>query len=771
MKLLMLDRGHLAPWLTACFTFVVGFTTLSAVAQPADQGQGFSDDLPHPLGDRQRALRQEALEQVIRGKAFGKVGEVARGQFVELERQGEDLIWTLAGEFGDLESPFGVLQGGATGPLHNQIPEPDRSVDNTTIWAPDFSREHYMELLFADEPGANSMRNFYIEQSSGRYAVAGDVGDWVQVPYRAAHYGRDWCGSIVCSSTWWFIQDSGDAWYNAQLAEGKTPQDIDDYLSQFDVWDRYDHDQDGNFNEPDGYIDHFQIIHAGEGQETGGGTYGSDAIWSHRWYVQLTAVGAGGPTLDDGTVVAQGGTAVGGSKYWIGDYTIEPENGGVGVFAHEFAHDLGLPDLYDTTGNTCGAACENSTAYWTLMSSGSYGNDGTVDIGSKPIHMGAWEKLQLGWLNYDLAFAGEKSEHRLGPSMTNTRQAQGLIVLLPDKEVISDIGAPEAGVGGTFYYYSGAGNNLDNLMSRTFDLPSGATLAARVNYDIEVDWDYAYLIVSNDGGATWDSVETNLSTASNPNNQNFGNGITGNSGGWVDLTADLSGFEGPVLVGFRYWTDVAIVNPGFKVDNLQITGSALDDAETEFGWTYDGFTRTDGVETSSHFNAYVAAYRQYRGYDDALRTGPYNFGFFNEPALRNWAERFSYQDGLLISYWDSSQENNNTSVHPGAGLILPIDAHPDTMYRADGGIWRNRMQSYDSTFSLDDTDELILHWDSQPSFHPSQPGVSVFDDLIQYFNPETPNGGVINPHTGTQIRIKSVSALGSFMQVEVSPSE
>ena len=36
-----------------------------------------------------------------------------------------------------------------------------------------------------------------------------------------------------------------------------TPAEIDAYLSQFDVWDRYDQDGDGNFDEPDGYIDHF----------------------------------------------------------------------------------------------------------------------------------------------------------------------------------------------------------------------------------------------------------------------------------------------------------------------------------------------------------------------------------------------------------------------------------------------------------------------------------------------------------------------------------
>jgi immune inhibitor A len=723
-----------------------------------EHSAGKPDDLPHPLGQQRRALRQQALEAKIHGKAYGKTHEVARGQFVELERQGEDLIWTVLADFGDMEHPD--FTGGLLGPRHNQIPQPDRNYDNTTIWVPDFNQGYYLDILFSEAPGANSMRNYYIEQSSNRYTVGGDVTDWVQVPYNTARYGRSF------PTTWYFVDDSVDAWYQSQIDAGMTPAQIDDYLSQFDVWDRYDWDGDGNFDEPDGYIDHFQSVHAGEGEEAGGGIYGADAIWSHRWYVQLTPIGSGGPTLDDGSVVPFGGTQIGGSKYWIGDYTVEPENGGVGVFAHEFAHDLGLPDLYNTSGG--GAAAENSTAFWTLMSSGSWLDTGQDTIGNAPGHMGNWEKFQLGWLNYEVAFAGQKSEHKLGPAETNTKQAQGLFVVLPDKEVTEQIADPYSG---EYFYYSGAGNNLDNLMYKSYTLDPGSSLSAKANVQIEVDWDYAYLVVSTDGGASWQNVQTSLSTNSDPNGQNFGFGITGNSGGWVDLTADLSAFSGDVMLGFRYWTDGATVEPGFMVDDIQITNHPLDDAESDFGWTFDGFRKTTGSETASYFNAYVAEFRQYSGYDANLEVGPYNFGFQDNPMLGNYVEHFPYQDGLLINYWDTSQSDNNTRVHPGAGLILPIDAHPENMIRADGGDWRGRIQAYDSTFGFEPTQELTLHWNSQPSYHPSQPAVPVFDDNIQYWNPETPVLGVINPHTGTQIRIKSVSAQGSFMQVEVRPSK
>ncbi|MDH3433121.1 MAG: immune inhibitor A [Gammaproteobacteria bacterium] len=735
---------------------------------------GSVHDLPHPLGEQRRELRKVAHEQQLRAEASGssssgaangngKVVEVAQGQFVELARQGEDLIWTVLADFGDQESPFGILQGGLVGPARNEIPEPSAN-DNTTIWRDDFSRDYYLDMLFNDADGANSMRNFYKEQSSGRYAVDGDVTDWVSVPFRAAHYGRNWCGT-VCFTTWWFVEDAINAWYQSKLDAGMSPAEIDGYLSQYDVWDRYDHDGDGNFDEPDGYIDHFQAVHAGEGAEAGGGAYGQDAIWSHRWYVQTVPIGADGPTLDDGTINPAGGIPVGGSKYWIGDYTIEPENGGVGVFAHEFGHDLGLPDLYNT-----GPGTSNGTGFWTLMSSGSWTSDGTVDIGSKPTHMGAWEKFQLGWLNYEIGVSGRKSEHKLGPAETNTRQAQGLFVIAPDKVVVEELAQPYEG---GHFYYSGSGANLENTMLRPVSLPAGSTLSAQVILDIEDDWDYAYLIVSTDGGASFDFVATNLSTSSDPNGQNFGNGITGNSGGaWVELTADLSAYTGDVLLGFYYWTD-GFVNPlGIMIDAIDITGSPLDGAESDAGWSFDGFSVTTGTETNSYFNAYVAEFRQYRGYDEALQTGPYNFGFLHDPATQNTVEHYPYQDGLLISYWDSSQVNNNTASHPGEGLILPIDAHPDPMYLDEsifgpGVFWSASRQTFDATFSLQPTDPITLTWFGFPTHYPSLPGVSVFNANNDYWTPEMPAASVNPPKSDTQIWIKSVSAIGSFMQVEV----
>ncbi|ABC80098.1 M6 family metalloprotease domain-containing protein [Anaeromyxobacter dehalogenans] len=725
-----------------------------------------TDNPSHPLGDAQAARKAVAIQEKLNGRTKGRTHQVARGQYVELERLGEDRIWTVVGEFGDAVN---ATYGGTAGPLRNQIPEPDRAVDNVTIWAPDFSRAYYEALLFSDAPGDVSMRNFYKELSANRYTVNGEVTDWVKVPFNEANYGANYCGGIVCARTWLFVRDAVNAWYNAQIAAGRTPAEIDAYLAQYDVWDRYDHDGDGNFNEPDGYIDHFQAIHAGEGEETGGGAQGTDAIWSHRWYAFYNNIGATGPAFN-----RAGGIRIGNSSYWIGDYTVEPENGGVGVFAHEFGHDLGLPDLYDTSGNTGGA--ENSTGFWTLYSVGSYGASGRPEdgLGTKPIHMSAYEKIFLGWSNYQVVRAGQYASLKLGAAEANTKQAQTLVVLLPDKVVERNVGAPYAG---TYFYYSGSGNDLDSSMTRQVTLPAGsASLTAKVRFDIELDWDYAYLTVN---GAP---VQTNLSTSTSPNGQNFGNGITGSTGGaWVDLTADLSAWAGQtVTLGFRYWTDVAESRPGFFVDDIAVSGQAVDGGEAEAGWTYHGFVRTNGTLAAPYFNAYFAEYRQYRGYDQSLATGPYTFGYLNDPALQNWVDHFPYQDGLLVWYYDTSFANNNVGDACASGrcggLFLPVDAHPGLVLRPDNGkAWRPRFQAYDSTFGLEPTDVVCLHANSQEGCFGGLAGNPLFDDTQSYWVPPDPSlnhygwSSVIVPNTGTTIRVVGTSAQGDFMQVVVAP--
>src|SRR6188472_685624 len=581
----------------------VGVSLAASTQTSANDPASFSgtDNLSHPLGEKQEALRQVALQQLATGKipAGTKVGQVAKGQYVELAREGEDSIWTVLGEFGTATNTTHHSHGGGTpGPLHNAIPAPDRSVDNTTIWTSDFSQPYYEDLLFADAAGANSMRNYYKEQSSGRYAVNGDVTDWVQVPYNARSYGSNYCGGIVCQDTWRFVNDSLDAWYTRAKTTMSDAQ-INDYLSKFDVWDRYDSDGDGNFTEPDGYIDHFQSIHAGVGEETGGGAQGTDAIWSHRWYAYFSANGPDGAGPH-----SFGGVKIGGSNYWVGDYTIEPENGGVGVFSHEFAHDLGLPDEYDTSGNTGGA--ENGTGFRTLMSQGSYGNNGVAaeGIGDRPFHMNAWDKLQLGWLDYNLLRPGDKkASFKLGPAEATTKQDQAVVVVLPDKPVDFNLGPAH---GGSKFYYSGSANNFTTEMTKSVTLAAPGTLSAWVRYNIETDFDFAYVTVDGSPVAT-----------------NLGPGITGTAADWTQITASLP--SGTHTIGFRYVTDPAVAGnggsqvPGIQIDDITIPGIAPDGAEADAGWTFTppagGFHATESSVTRFFFNAYVGENKQYLGYD------------------------------------------------------------------------------------------------------------------------------------------------------------
>jgi immune inhibitor A len=441
---------------------------------------------------------------------------------------------------------------------------------------------------------------------------------------------------------------------------------------------------------------------------------------------------------------------------------MQPENGGVGVFAHEFAHDLGLPDLYDTSGGG-----QNNVNWWSLMAQQRVSGPGEV-LATRVNDMDAWSKLQLGWLDYEVAVAGQTRTLDLGPHEFNSAKAQGVVVVLPDKVKTTQYGGPFAG---TRQWWSSKGDDLDNSMSRPLDLTgkTSASITLKARYDIEEDFDFLYAQVSQDGGTTWTALDGTVN--GQPFGRDSGNApaITGSTNGaWVDMNVPLTSVVGKnVMFRFRYRTDGGLALNGFFADNITITadGATLlsDGAESgNNGWTLNGFRTTTGTETQTFDNFYVASNRTYQSYDQYMQTGPYNFGFPDRP---KWVEHFPYQTGLLVSYWDTSQPDNNTSQHHGEGLILPIDAHPAPIYNLEGLPWRERIAGYDVPFSLSKADSFTLHINGKASFIRGQNAVPMFDDTKQFFYAEQPNAGVTLPATGTTIRV--VSQSGTSMRIRI----
>ncbi|CAL9549818.1 immune inhibitor A domain-containing protein [Streptomyces sp. Tu 3180] len=725
-------------------------------------------DLEGPLSKTQEAQREEALKQVISGKAEVKKKDGSNvvqlkskkgdSKYVELGREKTDKIFTILVEFGDkIDSRY----GGTPGPLHNQIAEPDREKDNSTAWQEDYDQQHFEDLYFGSGKGVDSVKTYYEKQSSGRYSVDGEVSDWVKVPYNEARYGSNKCVPDNCA--WYAVQDGVTAWVEQQKAAGRTDAQIKSQLSQYDLWDRYDFDGDGDFNESDGYIDHFQIVHAGEDESAGGGAQGEDAIWAHRWYAFGTDAGATGPEQNK-----LGGTQIGDTGIWVGDYTIQPENGGLGVFAHEYGHDLGLPDHYDTNGG------ENSTGFWTLMSSGSWLGTGKNEIGDLPGDMTAWDKLQLGWLNYDTAKAGVDSWHKLGVAEYNTKHKQALVVQLPKKAVTTEIVQPAQGA---TQWWSGSGDNLKNTLTRSVDLTgkSKAELTFDGWYDIEADYDYLYTEVSTDGGANWTAVDGTVDGQPIPRDGSDKPALHGTVDGHKKLVYPLDAYAGQKIdLRFRYQTDGGVAQKGFTADAITVTadGTALftDNAESADGaWTASGFSRVGASFTKDYAQYYIAENRQYVSYDRTLKTGPYNFGFLT--TRPDWVEHYAYQNGLLIWKWDTSQADNNTSQHPGTGLLLPVDSHPTALKWSDGTLMRNRIQSYDAPFSKYRTDGMTLHKSDAATWIPSSKGVSVFNDRTNdYYDESNPTAGVQITDTNTKIKILKEAKDGSTIELEVGPA-
>lgn len=612
--------------------------------------------------------------------------------------------------------------------------------------------------------------------------MSGAVSDVVRVPYNEARYGRPFEGvlygapctlqSLVCSNTWPVIGDAMKQWVADQKGAGRSDAEIAAYLASFDQHDRYDHD--GDFNEPDGYLDHVMIVHAGSDRSEIDPVYGEDAISSHKSYAFATDVGRTGPAFNP-----LGGSPIEGTDYWVGDYTIKAEGGGLSTIAHEYGHDLGLPDQYDTVQASIGSwDFDGTQGFWTLMCQSRLASPGSKGVGIRLADLGVWDKLLLGWLDYEVAVAGEDRTIELGPHEYNTGKPQALVVLLPDLPWPIPLPAPPEGAA---QWWSGEGNSYTaSLSCQDIAVPaSGATLTMQLAYNTEEDFDFAFVEVESPTGSDdWIALPT---SSVDPDVGTIAEDAIGGYGGYVPATFDLAPFAGQTIgLRIRYVTDGAVkgANPaagwsGILVDDVAVTSGSTsilgDGAESPpNGWTPDGFASVGDAGTGLKSHYYLASYRSYRLFDRYLRSGPFLFG---TPSNPNHVDRYPYQDGLLVNYWNTAVPDNDVILHPGYGLILPVDANPEVFFSFFGIPFPGREQHYDATFGLQRTDQFVLPDFGIPHVIPRRDARPVFDDTdpLRFYTPFADAGvpwvGVIVAGAGVRLEVEKQSATGMTVHI------
>jgi hypothetical protein len=159
---------------------------------------------------------------------------------------------------------------------------------------------------------------------------------------------------------------------------------------------------------------------------------------------------------------------------------------------------------------------------------------------------------------------------------------------------------------GAAYWWSGRANQSDMNLTRAVDLAGvdQATLKYSVYYDIERGYDFAYAVLSTDGGETWESLAAPNMEGVKPDDDPGEAALTdrfytGSSSGWQEETVDLTPYAGQeIYLRFQYVTDPIFTGPGIALDNIAIPEIGYyDDAETPAGgWEANGFVRVTAYE-------------------------------------------------------------------------------------------------------------------------------------------------------------------------------
>ncbi|CAH6797449.1 Pre-pro-metalloprotease PrtV [Vibrio chagasii] len=614
--------------------------------------------------------------------------------------------------------------------------------EHTQMLYESYNPEHYQELLFSDSgyTGPNgenliSMRQYYQSESGDSYSVAGQAAGWYRASKPAAFYGGN--------------SPTTDNDLNAQElvreALNQLTQDPSINLADYDIEDRYDYDGDGDFREPDGVIDHLMVFHASVGEEAGGGVLGPNAIWSHRFNLGRTHVLEGtSSSLPDRF----------NGQYAAFDYTIQPIDAAAGVCAHEYGHDLGLPDEYDTQYTGKG----EPVSYWSIMSSGSWA--GQIG-GTQPTAFSSWAKhfLQKSiggrWINDDQISIDDLEDnpqiYTLFQTTDNSRPNM-IKVDLPEKQ-IEGLKPFE----GEYSFHSQKGDDLKNSMTRKLKIPAGdsAILTFKTWYQIEKDYDFARVLVNGQ------AIAGNITSMDDPYNTGLVPAVGGESDGWIDAEFDVSQWAGQeVELSFEYITDGGLAMEGFYLDNLSLVVDgdtvAVDDGEDNSSFALNGFKLSNGFHQAQHY--YLLQWRSHMDVDEGLAN------------IKRMGQLMSFDPGLIIWYVDESLTDNWVGKHPGEGWLGVVDADQNSMiWQNSGKVAQTRYQVRDAAFSLKDhTPMRLVNSDNDVLQDTSLVGTASFSDDQDYTSPQAPDSGRILTKFGLVVDIVNQSDVNEYGVVRLS---
>lgn len=235
----------------------------------------------------------------------------------------------------------------------------------------------FQELLF-DTTGSvatGSLAQYFAEVSGGLLQVRGQVFGWRTLPDTANFYANDSYG--LARTT--YPQNDVGMLYAALRA----------YDAEID-FTQYDRDGDG-------FVDAVLLLHAGVGAEAAAGD--RTQFWS------ITSGIAGNWGFIDSYVTADPRPGFPGQFMKVNQFSILAETSPIlagqrseiGVYCHEFGHNLGWPDLYDAT--VLGGGVNLGPGNWCLMSTGAFGGDNQSP--ARPTHPSAWAKLDAGWVTLE----------------------------------------------------------------------------------------------------------------------------------------------------------------------------------------------------------------------------------------------------------------------------------------------------------------------------------------------------------------------------------